>query len=104
METSTASRETGTVTVDLLEETLAPGPVVETPRTICVIASARTLDEAAKLAVERARDLLARHLQISTHDAMMLLSLQADLRISQVVNPLRTVRVSIPKTLLPGLV
>lgn len=79
------------------------GPVVETESAFMVIASAETFDRAARKAILWGAQLLERALEIDFPDAYRLLSATSDLRISQIVNPLLTVRVAIPKTLLPAL-
>lgn len=62
-----------------------------------VLASGKTLDEAVRIATQETVLYLAAALKIPWEEAYMLMSLACDLRVSQVVNPLRTVRVRIPK-------
>lgn len=72
-------------------------PVVETETAWKTLASAETLEEACALANRDAIELLAAEHELEATDAYMLSSLVADLEISQVVDPLVTVRNSIPK-------
>lgn len=65
-----------------------------------VLASGRTLEEAIRLATCEAVGMLEHAQRLPWNEAYMLASLACDLQISQVVNPLKTVRVKIPFTLL----
>jgi amidase len=85
-----------TVQLDLMKGWLGPWPVVRAPGHWAVLASAPSLDEAGDLALLRARDLLMSVLAISDREAVMLLSTVGDLRVSQIVNPLKTARICIP--------
>ena len=75
-------------------------PIVETDDAWKTIASAERLETAAELAHGDAVDLLAAEHECSRTEAYMLGTLVADLEISQVVDPLVTVRNVIPKTYL----
>lgn len=72
-------------------------PVVETADAWKTLASAETLEEACQLANRDAIELLAGEHDIDSTEAYMLSSLVADLEISQVVDPLVTVRNAVPK-------
>lgn len=81
-------------------------PMVETPDAWMALASAETLDAAATLATRDGVGLLARGARLPWEEAYMLASVACDLRISQFVDPWRTAKLVIPKTLmrrLPGL-
>src|SRR5947208_3100610 len=65
-------------------------PIVETPEAWLTVASAPTLDEAAKLATHDGVAFLARGTQLPWDEAYMLASIACDLRISQDVDPWRT--------------
>lgn len=78
-------------------------PVVETPESWITLASAPTLDEAAKLATHDGVELLARGADLSWDEAYMLASIACDLRISQDVDPWRTAKLIVPKSLVPRL-
>ncbi len=94
----------GTVTVAprVLKDLILPCPVVETEGAFYAVWSAETLDDAAEGALDRAIDLLMSALDCTVEDAMILLSAKGNLQISQVVDPLKTVRMEIPKSLLKG--
>jgi amidase len=81
----------------------APLPLLETPDLLVTIYSAETLDQAAVGAVERMADFLAAQAGLPLPDAAMLLSLAGDLRICQIVDPLMTCRMELPKTVLTQL-
>lgn len=65
-----------------------------------VLASGSTLEEAIHLATQETVEMLIRSKNLSWNEAYMLASLACNLRISQVVNPLKTVRMKIPSALL----
>ncbi|QSX00115.1 acetamidase/formamidase family protein [Haloterrigena alkaliphila] len=72
-------------------------PLVETPDAWKPIASAETLEAACELANEDAIELLAAEHGVDRTDAYLLSSLVGGLEISQVVDPLVTVRNAVPK-------
>ncbi|MWG35960.1 acetamidase/formamidase family protein [Halomarina oriensis] len=72
-------------------------PLVETDDSWAFLASAETMEEACRIAYRDAIDALAEDADLSLTDAYMLASLVADLEISQVVDPLVTVRAVVPK-------
>lgn len=75
-------------------------PLLETPTLLATIYSAEDLDAAAQGATERMADFLIHHAGMPLAEAAMLLSLAGDLRICQVVDPLMTCRMELPKTVL----
>lgn len=89
-----------TVRVTVIKENPLPWPVLLSGGRFIVIASAGTVDEAWKLATSRTETLLASRLHLTHEDAIMLLSLCGNLSICQTVNPLKTVRMEIPASLL----
>lgn len=91
----------GTVTVQLqvMKGNMGIGPVLRTPTHWAVVASAEDLDEAVDIALLRARDFVMARTGVRDHESIMLISALCDVRISQIVNPLRTVRVCIPHRL-----
>jgi len=93
-----------TVKISLSPRQLIPKVIVETPDYISVLASAHTLDDACKDAIENATKLLQSIKNMGRDEALALLSMASDLRISQVVNPLKTVRLCIPKYVIGSLV
>jgi len=88
------------VQVDVLRGPSLHRPVVETPKEWMALASAPTLDEAARLATRDGVDLLSRGAKLPWDEAYMLASIACDLRISQAVDPWRTAKLVIPKTLI----
>lgn len=86
-----------TVKVDVLKDFHAPLPMLETKDHIICIASGKTLDEAAKRTVENMAAFLQNYLGMDLYEAGMLMSAVCDLRISQMVDPLVTVRMELPK-------
>ncbi|MDR1731518.1 MAG: acetamidase/formamidase family protein [Synergistaceae bacterium] len=90
-----------TVRLDLLKQAAFPWPILVTPRELMIIASAETLDLAARTASEAMVQLVEKTLGLSMSDALILCSLVMDLRISQVVDPQKTVRAVMPLEILP---
>ncbi len=86
-----------TVSVEVLKGEELPLPMLDSEESIITIASKKTLDEAAKTATVNMHRFLVNELGIEIDEAGMLLSLVGDLRICQVVDPLMTARMEIPK-------
>ena len=85
---------------DLARRLAIEHPVVRTPERLLAVASGRTLDEAAHLALGSLHSLLCRRLGLSPIDAGMLISVAADVGVAQIVNPLITAKVSVPLDIL----
>lgn len=88
------------LTVEPLPGFSAEWPLLETPESYLVIASGDTVDDALREAANTAVDLLSRGLDLSFEEAYLLASLYVDLKISQVVDPKKTVKAVIPKILM----
>lgn len=73
-------------------------PVVEVGDRYSIVAFGKDLDEAAYRASEEAVSVLMNALGTSFEEAYMLASLVVDLRINQVVDPMKGVRAEVPKT------
>jgi amidase len=84
-----------TVTITLIKGRSMKLPVVLTDNAIYTIASDKSLDEAAALATRNMVDLLTTK-GLSKDEAIQLLSVGGNLQISQVVDPLKTVRFELP--------
>ncbi|NLA27285.1 MAG: acetamidase/formamidase family protein [Firmicutes bacterium] len=89
-----------TLSVDLIKGKATAWPLLETSDYTMVVASGITLEEAIINAVDTSTEYLRGGLGISWEDAYILSSLVVDIKISQVVNPRKTVRAAIPKSLL----
>ena len=77
-----------------------PTPFVETDKVVATIYSAGTIDEAANGAIHRMAQFLTDFAHFPLNDAGMLMSLVGELKFSQVVDPLKTVRFEFPKSVL----
>ena len=75
-------------------------PLVRTMDRLLAIASAPTLDEAARLALDSLHRLLRLRRGLDPVEAGMLISVAADLGVAQIVNPLVTAKVAIPRAIL----
>ena len=78
-------------------------PIVETEKEFLIIASGLDFKTAKKKGMVYATQILQEHLQLEFKDAYRILSISCDLRVSQIVNPLLTVRIAIPKNLIPNI-
>lgn len=85
------------LSLDLIKGIQENGPILENEREWMAIASAPTLDEAGKLACFEMVNFLKRRTTWSDHDIIRLLSAAGNLQVSQVVNPLKTARMSLSK-------
>ena len=92
-----------TVTLTALPELSLPNPLIENDTHFGIIVSAESLDKAAELAVQQMVDLLASRTNESEADLVMLLSLVADVRVCQMVDPEKTVRFMVPKYVLDAI-
>lgn len=92
-----------TVTLTALPELSVPNPLIENETHFGIIVSAESLDKAAGLAVQQMVDLLASRTNESEADLVMLLSLVADVRVCQMVDPEKTVRFMVPKYVLDAI-
>jgi len=90
------------VQVDRIEGRNRDWPIVETDEMIHIIVSLPTIEEALKEATRRAVSFLQSARGLSKEDAYMLTSLAVDIGISQLVDPNKTAKASIPKSILPG--
>lgn len=89
-----------TLKVDLIKGKAAIWPLLETSNHRMIIASGETLEEATCSAIDEATEYLRRGLALSWEDAYILAGLVVDVKISQVVNPKKTVRAAIPRSLI----
>ena len=92
-----------TVTLTALPELSVPNPLIENETHFGIIVSAESLDKASELAVRQMVDLLASRTNESEADLVMLLSLVADVRVCQMVDPEKTVRFMVPKYVLDAI-
>ena len=94
-----------TVKVTVIKDCKLPTPCVmtalaSTPTRICTIQSEVDLMGAAKKAANSMLDYLIEHTDLDEYDGGKLLSLKGDLIINQIVNPLKTVRMELDKSIL----
>ena len=92
-----------TVTLTALPDLHLSDPLIENDTHFGAIASAETLDAAADRAVHEMVDLLHDRTGVAQDELVMLLSLVADVRVCQMVDPEKTVRFMVPKYVLDAL-
>lgn len=88
------------VTVEVIKDSKLPLPFVETDEVYATLASRATMEEATKVAINNMVDVLMDKTDLTFNQAGMFLSLAGDLKVSQVVNPNKTMRVEVKKTVL----
>jgi len=93
-----------TVKISLFPRQIIPKVIIETTNYIAIVASAKTIDDACNDAIKHAVELLRVLKHLNKDEALTLLSMTSDLRISQLVNPLKTVRLCIPKYVVGSLI
>jgi amidase len=86
-----------TVQVDLIKEKALPSPVLENEKSFYCIASAESLDKATASVLDHTLRFLKQRLPLPVNEIAMLMSIACNLQISQIVDPLRTVRMEMPK-------
>lgn len=89
-----------TVSIELIKDSKLPTPFLETDMHYITIFSAETADDAIKGAVLNGVEFLMNEYEMSRFDAITLISLAMDVRICQIVDPLITSRLEIPKKLI----
>ena len=88
------------VTVEVLKDSTLPLPFVETDEVYATLASRETMEEASKVAINNMVEVLRSKTDLTFNQAGMFLSLAGDLKVSQVVNPNKTMRVEVKKEIL----
>jgi len=86
-----------TITVDIIKNKDLPLPMILGESHVMTLASDADLDIAVEMAVANMVSYLTKTEGFTMEDAVMLVSLIADVRICQVVDPKKTVRVEFPK-------
>ena len=84
------------VKVSIIKDFELPLPFLVNDTKAMTIYSAKTLDEAAEGAVFQMQKFTTEKLGIEPHESAMLLSAAADLKICQIVDPLKTCRMELP--------
>jgi amidase len=86
------------VKLELIKDQICEWPLLEDADHYYVIGSAKTLDEACELATESMFTFLYKNASgMKSNDVIRLMGMIGDLRISQVVNPLKTAKFMVPK-------
>lgn len=89
-----------TVTVEVVKGITLENPMLEDEESCYTIASHEDLETAIHTAVKAMTEIVMRELEMSLEDAGMLLSAMGNLQFCQVVDPKRTVRMEMRKTVL----
>lgn len=91
---------TGTFEIHLRKDLRQDYPSAETPGHVITMGMDPDLDTAAKDALRRMIDRIALETGLSRERALMLMSLQADVRVTQLVNEHKGIHVMLPKSAL----
>lgn len=89
-----------TARVQVLKGTNQERPYIETADDFFMVSSSETIEGACREAVLNGARFISERNKISFEDAYMIVSICCNLKICQVVNPLMTVRLQIPKKIL----
>ncbi len=92
-----------TVTLEVIKKANFSFPLLENEDVFSLIVSAKTLDEAAKLGTEMMADVISSQSGKSMSETVMLLSAAAQVEVCQIVDPLMTTRINVPKWLVEQL-
>lgn len=87
-----------TVTLSVVKKRSLPTPMLENASTLYTLASALTLDDAATQATRNMAHFIVDNSALSLSEAINIMSITGDLQICQVVDPLKTCRFALPKT------
>lgn len=87
-----------TVKLEVVKNRTLPLPMLENDHTLFTLASALTLDDAAAMATRNMAHFIADNSDLSLAEAISVMSITGDLQICQVVDPLKTCRFALPKT------
>ena len=92
---------TGEVTVELsiMKGRRLPLPMLENDDTLFTLASALMLDDAANMATRNMAHFIADNSVLTLEEAINVLSIAGDLQVCQIVDPLKTCRFALPKTI-----
>jgi len=90
-----------TLRLDLIKKPLfvPERPIVETRDRVICIGHGKTMDEASEVALEDMLKLITNKTDLNETDASMLISAVGDLKVCQIVDPQKTMRVEVPKSI-----
>ena len=88
------------VVVEVLKDSDLPLPFIETNELYATLGSRETMEDASKVALHNMVEFLTAKTDMTFNHAGMFLSLAGDLKVSQAVNPNKTMRVEVRKDLL----
>lgn len=91
------------VTLDVIKGKSVESPMLENDEFWSVVESAETIEEAVQGATEKMFRFLSGRLKLMDGEIAMLMSLVGQLQFCQVVDPLKTVRFTMPKEYLGGI-
>lgn len=88
------------VIVEVLKDSQLPLPFIETEDLYVTVGSRETMEDASKVALHNMVEFLTAKTDMTFNQAGMFLSLAGDLKVSQAVNPNKTMRVEVRKDLI----
>jgi len=92
-----------TMHIQLIKQTTWPLPLIDTGTTVSTIVSDEDLNLAARGSVQAMVTWIEKSSSLNMNESNMLVSLVGDVRICQIVNPLMTCRLDMPKRILEQL-
>ena len=88
------------VTVEVIKNFNLPLPFIETDDLWVTVGSRQTMEDASTLAIENMVKVIQNKTNLTFNQAGMMLSIAGDLKTSQIVNPNKTMRMELSKSLL----
>ncbi|HHT25499.1 MAG TPA: acetamidase [Clostridiaceae bacterium] len=85
------------VRVEVVKDKKLPTPFIETEDKVITLASRETMEEAGDLVIRNMAQLLTEKTALSLEEAGILLSMAGNLKVCQVVNPNKTMRMELDK-------
>lgn len=89
-----------TIKINVLKDIPLTHPILENEENYFLINSAPTLEEAIQINIEKVVEFIKENNGLSWNQSYMLAGIATDLKISQIVNPLKTVRTRISKRII----
>ena len=90
-----------TLRCHIIHEMKLSHPLLITSNEVMTVAEGKNLEEAYRIALDDMVELISNKLGLDFIDSAMLISMAADIRINQIVDPLVGVRVALPLSILP---
>lgn len=88
------------IKVDICKNLHFSNPIIKNKENYFFIGSGRTIDEAIQITIEEVVKFIQKSNNLSWTESYMMASIATDLMFSQIVNPLKTVKIRIPRKII----